>query len=103
MRRLEAAGRPATSVAHALSVASSFYRYAISLEATEYNPFKDLDRPRVDPDHSPTVTTKGRGRQEDARSRRPPRDACSDTYLAGPRRRPAVHHQQRRAEWERPV
>lgn len=54
MRQLEADGAPATTVAHALSVASSFYAYAISLEAAETNPFTHVDRPEVDPDYSGT-------------------------------------------------
>ncbi|MGI5197114.1 tyrosine-type recombinase/integrase [Streptomyces sp. CA-288835] len=54
MRSLEASGVPSTSVAHALSTASSFYRYAISVETTDRNPFADVDRPTVDPDHSAT-------------------------------------------------
>lgn len=54
MRGMEAASTPSTSVAHALSTASSFYRYSISVEATERNPFANVDRPSVDPDHSDT-------------------------------------------------
>jgi integrase/recombinase XerD len=54
MRGMETAGAPATSVAHALSTASSFYRYAISIEATERNPLLHVDRPAVDPDYSGT-------------------------------------------------
>ncbi len=54
MRAMEQAGIPSTSVTHALSVASSFYKYAITLEITERNPFAKLDRPKVDPDHTET-------------------------------------------------
>jgi site-specific recombinase XerD len=54
MRGLEQDGSPATTVAHALSTASSFYRYAISVEATDRNPLVHVDRPTVDPDHSGT-------------------------------------------------
>lgn len=54
MRSMETAGTPPTSVAHALSTASSFYRYAISVEATERNPLLHVDRPTIDPDHSDT-------------------------------------------------
>jgi integrase/recombinase XerD len=54
MRGMEQDGAPATSVAHALSTASSFYAYAISVEATERNPLLHVDRPTVDPDYSGT-------------------------------------------------
>jgi site-specific recombinase XerD len=54
MRGMEQDGAPATSVAHALSTASSFYAYAISVEATERNPLLHVDRPTVDPDYSAT-------------------------------------------------
>lgn len=54
MRSLEASGSPATTVAHALSVASSFYAYAASVDATDRNPLIHVDRPTVDPDHSGT-------------------------------------------------
>jgi site-specific recombinase XerD len=54
MRALEADGSSASTVAHALSTASSFYRYAISIEATDRNPLFHVDRPAVDPDHSGT-------------------------------------------------
>ncbi|MHA6761823.1 tyrosine-type recombinase/integrase [Streptacidiphilus sp. PAMC 29251] len=54
MRGLEQQGTPSTTVAHALSTASSFYKYAVSIEATDRNPFADVDRPNVDPDHSGT-------------------------------------------------
>jgi site-specific recombinase XerD len=64
MRSLEASGVPSTTVAHALSTASSFYRYAISVDATEGNPFAHVDRPTVDPDHS---ATEGLTEQEVAR------------------------------------
>jgi integrase/recombinase XerD len=42
------------SVAHHLAAASSFYRYALSLEVTERNPFAAVNRPNVDPDYSAT-------------------------------------------------
>lgn len=64
MRSLEASGVPSTTVAHALSTASSFYRYAISIEAADRNPFADIDRPTIDPDHS---ATEGLTEQETAR------------------------------------
>ncbi|MFG3234995.1 tyrosine-type recombinase/integrase [Streptomyces antibioticus] len=54
MRSLEQAGSPATTVAHALSTASSFYKYAVSVDATDRNPLLHVDRPTVDPDHSDT-------------------------------------------------
>jgi integrase/recombinase XerD len=54
MRGMETAGAPATSVAHALSTASSFYLYAISVEATDRNPLLHVDRPTIDPDYSAT-------------------------------------------------
>jgi len=54
MRGMEAAGARATSVAHALSTASSFYLYAISIEATDRNPLLHVDRPTIDPDYSAT-------------------------------------------------
>lgn len=56
MRALENSEMPATSVAHALSAASSFYRYAATLddEGKLRNPFANIDRPKVDPDYSGT-------------------------------------------------
>jgi len=56
MRSLENSGAPATSVAHALAAASSFYRYALTLddEGKLRNPFANIDRPTIDPDHSAT-------------------------------------------------
>lgn len=54
MRSMEQTGAPATTVAHALSVASSFYAYAVSVDATDRNPLLHVDRPTVDPDHSDT-------------------------------------------------
>src|SRR5687768_10827371 len=53
-RYLEAAGTPNTSSAHAMSTASSFYKYAISVDATDRNPFEAAKRPKVDVDHSAT-------------------------------------------------
>lgn len=66
MRAAEADGTPATTVAHALSAASSFYGYALTLDETGTlrNPFANIDRPRVDPDHS---ETEGLTPQETAR------------------------------------
>nr|WSY53805.1 tyrosine-type recombinase/integrase [Streptomyces sp. NBC_00886] len=64
MRGMEQAGSPTTTIAHALSTASSFYRYAISVEATDRNPLLHVDRPTVDPDHS---GTEGLTEQETAR------------------------------------
>jgi integrase/recombinase XerD len=43
-----------TTVAQALSAASSFYGYAIDVEATDYDPFAKVARPDIDPDYSPT-------------------------------------------------
>ncbi|ARX81495.1 hypothetical protein SMD44_00893 [Streptomyces alboflavus] len=43
-----------TTVAQALSAASSFYGYAIDVEATDYDPFAKVPRPDIDPDYSPT-------------------------------------------------
>ncbi|MFI8962036.1 tyrosine-type recombinase/integrase [Streptomyces sp. NPDC053493] len=40
--------------AQALAAAGSFYDYAIRLEAVALNPFSHVQRPLVDPDHSPT-------------------------------------------------
>jgi len=56
MRAMESEGAPATSVAHRLSCASSFYKYAVTLDDAEKlrNPFAHIDRPKVDPDHSAT-------------------------------------------------
>jgi site-specific recombinase XerD len=54
MRSMEQAATPASTVAHALSVASSFYKYAASVDATDRNPLHHVDRPTVDPDHSDT-------------------------------------------------
>jgi site-specific recombinase XerD len=75
MRSLETSGVPPTSVAHALSTASSFYRYAISVEATDRNPFADVDRPTIDPDHSATegLTEKEMARLIDAARELSPR------------------------------
>jgi site-specific recombinase XerD len=64
MRGMEQTGAPATTVAHALSTASSFYAYAISVEATDRNPLVHVDRPTIDPDHS---ATEGLTEEETAR------------------------------------
>jgi site-specific recombinase XerD len=77
MRGLEAADAPATTVAHALSVGSSFYQYAISLEAAERNPFTHVDRPDVDPDHS---GTEGLTEEETARLIAAARDLSPRAY-----------------------
>ena len=77
MRQMEAADAPATSVAHALSTASSFYRYALSLEAAERNPFVNVDRPRIDPDHS---ATEGLTEAETARLLAAARDCSPRAY-----------------------
>jgi site-specific recombinase XerD len=53
-RSLDVAGSPDTTVAHALSVASSLYKYAIKIEVADYNPFSGVNRPKIDPDHSDT-------------------------------------------------
>ncbi|MGK5729744.1 tyrosine-type recombinase/integrase [Streptomyces sp. URMC 124] len=40
--------------AQALAAAGSFYDYAVRIEALPANPFAHVDRPYIDPDHSPT-------------------------------------------------
>jgi site-specific recombinase XerD len=45
---------PAT-VARRVSVVSSFYRHARRRHAITENPVQDVDRPKIDPDHSDTV------------------------------------------------
>lgn len=45
----------ATSVARKLSAVSSWYTYLVRLGLVEANPAKDIDRPHVDPDVSPTI------------------------------------------------
>ncbi|MEU7032748.1 tyrosine-type recombinase/integrase [Streptomyces sp. NPDC046237] len=40
--------------AQALAAAGSFYDYAVRIQAVPANPFTHVERPYVDPDHSPT-------------------------------------------------
>ncbi|MCG2622991.1 tyrosine-type recombinase/integrase [Arthrobacter sp. I2-34] len=47
------AGAPST-VARTLAALSSFYRYAIAVDAAHFNPVQAVTRPRVDADHSST-------------------------------------------------
>lgn len=54
MRAMEQTGTPNTTACARLSAASSFYAYAIDLDATDINPVGKVKRPRVDPDHSDT-------------------------------------------------
>lgn len=54
MRDMEAQGVPDTTQAHALSTASSFYQYAITLDVTDRNPLQHVRRPKIDPDYSNT-------------------------------------------------
>lgn len=77
MRALEQDGAPATTVAHALSTASSFYAYAISLEAADRNPLLHVDRPSIDPDHS---ATEGLTEEETARLLAAARDLSPRAY-----------------------
>lgn len=42
------------SQAQALAAAGSFYTYAVRVEAVPADPFANVDRPYIDPDHSPT-------------------------------------------------
>jgi site-specific recombinase XerD len=54
MRSMEQAGTPNSTANARLSAASSFYDYAIDVEAAEVNPVKKVKRQKLDQDHSDT-------------------------------------------------
>ncbi|MFD3523859.1 tyrosine-type recombinase/integrase [Streptomyces sp. NPDC058653] len=75
--------------AQALAAAGSFYTYAVRLDACPADPFASVDRPYIDPDHSPT---EGMLPEETARLIQTARDWAPRSYalvtllyLLGPR------------------
>lgn len=54
MRAMESTGTPISTANARLSAASSFYAYAMDVEATEVNPVAKVKRQKIDADHSDT-------------------------------------------------
>jgi integrase/recombinase XerD len=75
--------------AQALAAAGSFYTYAVRVEACPADPFASVDRPYIDPDHSPTegMTPEEVGKLITAARDWAPRSYALVTllYLLGPR------------------
>jgi site-specific recombinase XerD len=53
-RAMESDGVPNTTANARLAAVSSFYKYAIHEEVTDYNPVENVKRPKIDVDHSDT-------------------------------------------------